>query len=147
MLDTLSGLGNWIWPILGIVLMCLETLAPGVFMLWFGIAAMIVGLLSFFVVMSWQAQLLAFAVLSVAMVPVWRRFGRPRASETDKPFLNRRTAGLIGRELILEKPIIDGVGTVKIDDTIWRIEGPDAPSGSRVRIEQADGARLRVGLV
>ncbi len=147
MLELLSSLGNWIWPILGLVLMGLETLAPGGFMLWFGIAAMIVGLLSFFIVMSWQTQLLAFAALSVAMVPLWRRFGRPSASETDKPFLNRRTAGLIGREVILEKPIIDGVGTVKIDDTIWRIEGPDAPAGSRVRVEQANGARLRVGLV
>ncbi len=147
MFELLSSLGNWIWPILGIVLMCLETLAPGVFMLWFGIAAMIVGVLLLFVVMSWQAQLLAFAVLSVAMVPLWRRFGCPSASETDKPFLNRRTAGLIGRELILEKPIVDGVGTVKIDDTVWRVEGPEAPAGSRVRVEQADGAQLHVVLV
>lgn len=147
MWELLTSLGNWIWPILGIVLMCLETLAPGVFMLWFGIAAVIVGVLSFFIAMSWQAQLLTFAVLSAAMVPLWRRFGRPSAGETDKPFLNRRTAGLVGRVLTLEKPILDGVGTVKIDDTIWRVEGPDAPAGSRVRIEQADGARLRVALV
>lgn len=147
MLDLLSSLGNWIWPILGLVLMCLETLAPGVFMLWFGIAAVIVGGLSFFIAMSWQTQLLTFAVLSAAMVPLWRRFGHPSVRETDKPFLNRRTAGLVGRVLTLEKPIVDGIGTVKIDDTIWRVEGPDAPAGSRVRIEQADGARLRVGLV
>ncbi|RTL51873.1 MAG: NfeD family protein [Bradyrhizobiaceae bacterium] len=147
MTDILSGLGNWIWAIVGIVLMGLETLAPGVFLLWFGIAAMIVGILSFFIASSWQSQLLIFAVLSAAMVPLWRRFGRPSASETDKPFLNRRTAGLVGRVLTLEKPIVDGIGTVRIDDTIWRVEGPDAPAGSRVRIEQADGARLRVGLV
>ncbi|MDO9062896.1 MAG: NfeD family protein, partial [Bradyrhizobium sp.] len=42
------------------------------------------------------------------------------------------------------KPIIDGSGTVKIDDTIWRVAGPDAPAGSRVRIVQADGASLTV---
>ena len=44
----------------------------------------------------------------------------------------------------LEKPIIDGSGTVRIDDTIWRVAGPDAPAGSRVRIVQADGASLTV---
>ena len=73
MMDILSNLGNWIWPILGIVLMGLETLAPGVFLLWFGIAAIIVGILLFFIALSWQGQLLTFAVLSAAMVPLWRR--------------------------------------------------------------------------
>lgn len=144
MIETLSALGNWNWLIAGVVLMLLETLAPGVFMLWLGIAAMIVGAVSFFITASWQNQLLAFAVLSIAMVPLWRRFGRPSTTATDKPFLNRRTQGFIGRVLTLENPIVDGVGTVKIDDTVWRVEGPEAPAGSRVRIEQADGSRLRV---
>jgi membrane protein implicated in regulation of membrane protease activity len=146
MMDILSNLGNWIWPILGILLMGLETLAPGVFLLWFGIAAIIVGILLFFIALSWQGQLLTFAVLSAAMVPLWRRFGRPSTTKTDKPFLNRRSQSLVGRVLTLEKPIVDGIGTVRIDDTIWRVEGPDAPAGSRVKIEQADGARLRVVL-
>ena len=35
-------------------------------------------------------------------------------------------------------------GTVRIDDTIWRVAGPDAPAGSRVRVVQADGASLTV---
>jgi membrane protein implicated in regulation of membrane protease activity len=146
MFETPSTFGNWTWLIAGVVLILLETLAPGVFMLWLGIAAVIVGALSFFIISSWQSQVLAFAVLAVAMVPLWRRFGRPSTTATDKPFLNRRTQGLIGRVLTLEKPIVDGVGTVKIDDTIWRVEGPEAPAGSRVRIEKADGAQLYVVL-
>jgi membrane protein implicated in regulation of membrane protease activity len=44
----------------------------------------------------------------------------------------------------LEKPIIDGSGTVRIDDTIWRVAGPDAPAGSRVKVVHADGASLTV---
>ena len=44
----------------------------------------------------------------------------------------------------LEKPIIEGWGTVRIDDTVWRVAGPDAPAGSRVKIVQADGASLTV---
>ncbi|HBR46222.1 MAG TPA: hypothetical protein DEA80_15080, partial [Afipia sp.] len=50
----------------------------------------------------------------------------------------------VGRVFTLEKPIVDGVGTVKIDDTVWRVSGPDAPSGSRVKIVSADGASLKV---
>jgi hypothetical protein len=33
---------------------------------------------------------------------------------------------------------------VRIDDTIWRVAGPDTPAGSRVQIVQADGASLTV---
>ena len=67
-----------------------------------------------------------------------------REGSVSNPFLNRRTAALIGREFTLEKPIIDGSGTVRIDDTVWRVAGPDAPAGSRVKVVQADGANLTV---
>ena len=50
------------------------------------------------------------------------------------------------REFTLEKPIVDGAGTVRIDDTIWRVAGPDAPAGSRVRVVHADGASLTVAI-
>jgi membrane protein implicated in regulation of membrane protease activity len=146
MMDLLATLGTWNWLIVGVALMAVETFAPGVFMLWLGLAALIVGLLTFGIAWSWQTQIIVFAVLSIAMVPLWRHFARRNARPTDKPFLNRRTEGLIGRVFTLEKPIIDGVGTVRIDDTIWRVAGPDAPSGSRVKVTQADGASLTVEL-
>ncbi|MCF2525453.1 NfeD family protein [Bradyrhizobium sp. G127] len=143
--ELLSKLGTWNWLIIGIVLMGIETFAPGVFMLWLGLAALIVGVLSFGIAWSWQAQILVFAVLSIAMVPLWRNFSRRNARPTDKPFLNKRAEGLIGRVFTLEKPIVDGIGTVKIDDTVWRVSGPDTPAGSRVKIVSADGASLQVG--
>ena len=144
MADLLSKLGTWNWLIIGLVLMGIETFAPGVFMLWLGLAALIVGVLSFSIAWSWQMQVIVFAALSIAMVPLWRYYSGRNAKPTDKPFLNKRAEGLIGRVFTLEKPIVDGVGTVKIDDTVWRVSGPDAPSGSRVRIVSADGASLTV---
>ena len=56
-----------------------------------------------------------------------------QAVSKSNPFLNKRAEALVGRVFTLEKPIIDGAGTVRIDDTIWRVAGPDAPAGSRVR--------------
>jgi inner membrane protein len=138
-------LGTWNWLIFGVILMALELIAPGVFLFWFGLAALLVGLASFAFDPSWQLQLLMFAVFAAAAVPLWRRIARSAAAPSrDNPFLNRRTAGLVGRVFTLEKPIIDGAGTVRIDDTIWRVAGPDAPAGSRVRIVEADGANLTV---
>jgi membrane protein implicated in regulation of membrane protease activity len=76
---------------------------------------------------------------------VWRRLARSHAAgSVNSPFLNKRADALVGRVFTLEKPIVDGAGTVRIDDTIWRVAGPDAPAGSRVRIVQADGASLTV---
>ena len=147
MAEMFVTLGTWNWLIFGFILMALELLAPGVFMFWLGLAALLVGLLSFVFNPSWQAQLLMFAVFSVAAVPLWRRFAlKSGAASLSNPFLNRRTDALVGREFTLEKPIVDGTGTVRIDDTIWRVAGPDAPAGSRVRVVRADGASLTVAV-
>jgi membrane protein implicated in regulation of membrane protease activity len=143
MAEMFSTLGTWNWLIFGFILMALELTAPGVFLFWFGLAALLVGLVSFAAHPSWQVQLLLFAVFALAAVPVWRRLARSRTSDSS-PFLNRRAAALVGRVFTLEKPIVDGTGTVRIDDTIWRVAGPDAPAGSRVKVVQADGANLTV---
>jgi len=145
MAEMFSTLGTWNWLIFGFILMALELLAPGVFLFWFGLAALLVGLVSFVLHPSWQAQLLMFAVFAVAAVPLWRRLLRNNGGVSkSNPFLNRRAAALVGRVFTLEKPIIDGFGTVRVDDTIWRVAGPDTPAGSRVKVVQADGANLTV---
>jgi inner membrane protein len=140
-----STLGSWNWLIVGLVLMALELLAPGVFLFWLGLAALLVGLLSFAINLSWQLQLLLFAGLAAAAVPLWRRLARrDGGASLTNPFLNKRADALVGRIFTLEKPIVDGSGTVRIDDTVWRVSGPDTPAGSRVRIVRADGASLTV---
>ena len=145
MTEMFTTLGTWNWLIFGFILMALEVAAPGIFLFWLGLAALLVGLLSFAIHPSWQTQLLMFAVFAAAAVPIWRRLARSDTSvSASNPFLNRRADALVGRVFTLEKPIIDGWGTVRIDDTIWRVAGPDAPAGSRVKIVQADGANLTV---
>ncbi|MCA6115765.1 NfeD family protein [Bradyrhizobium sp. WSM 1738] len=147
MAEIFSSLGTWNWLIFGFLLMALELLAPGVFMFWLGLAALLTGLVSFAVNPSWQTQLLMFAIFAISAVPAWRYFARSAGSSNrGSPFLNKRTEALIGREFTLEKPIVGGTGTVRIDDTIWRVAGPDAPAGSRVRVVQADGASLTVAM-
>jgi membrane protein implicated in regulation of membrane protease activity len=145
MTEMFETLGTWNWLIFGFILILLELGAPGVFMFWLGLAALLVGLVSFAVHPFWQTQLLMFAVFAAAAVPVWRRLGWGRgAGSRTNPFLNRRAAALVGRVFTLEKPIVDGWGTVRIDDTIWRIAGPDTPAGSKVKVVRVDGANLTV---
>ena len=139
-------LGYWDWFIAAAVLLLLEVMAPGTFMLWLGLSALLVGLISLVVAWSWQWQFLAFAAFAMAAIPLWRRVGARAKAPTDQPFLNRRADAFIGRVFTLEKPIVGGNGTIGVGDTVWRISGPDCPSGSRVKVAGVDGATLQVEL-
>lgn len=147
MLELFASLGVWDWFIAGALLLVLEVLAPGVFMLWLGLAAMLVGAISLFVDWTWQAQFIAFAIFSVLAIPLWRRLSLEGSEKTDQPFLNRRAEALVGRIFTLEKPIVDGSGTMRIDDSVWRITGADIPAGSRVKVARVDGTALHVEAV
>jgi membrane protein implicated in regulation of membrane protease activity len=147
LIEHLAALGKWNWLILAAIFFVLELIAPGAFMLWLGISATLVGVILFFVVWSWQAQLVAFAVFALISIPLWRRMAHRVEKPVDQPFLNRRPEAFIGREFTLEKPIVAGNGTVRIDDTIWRLSGADMPAGSRVKVVRADAAMLVVEAV
>ena len=144
MMTFIVSLGAWKWVILGAILLGLELAVPGAFMMWLGLAAILVGMMSFAVDWSWQVQLVAFAIFTALSVPLWRRFARKVDPQLESPYLNRRTEALIGRVFTLENPILDGVGRVRIDDTVWRVSGPDTAAGSRVKVVRADGANLTV---
>ena len=142
--NLITTYGPWAWLVLGIVLLVLELLAPGVFMLWLGLAAILVGIVSFVIDWTWQSQIIAFVVFSLAAVPLWRRVSRIQKGTVSDAFLNRRSDAFVGRTFTLEKPIVDGSGTVRIDDSVWRVVGPDTPAGSRVKVVRADGGLLTV---
>jgi len=139
-----AQLGVWNWFILGGILLALEVMAPGAFMLWLGLAAIATGVISFVLPLTWQVQIVIFAILSVISVLIGRRI-QPRGEvDTDRPFLNRRHDAFVGRVFTLDEPIVHGSGRVRIDDTTWRVSGPDCPAGSKIRVEKADGAVLVV---
>ncbi|WP_374443667.1 NfeD family protein [Stella sp.] len=141
----MDGILFWHWLSLGAVLVAVEILAPGVYFLWLGIAALLVGGVSWFWPdLHWQYQVLLFAVFCVTDVALSRRWMRPRPEGTDQPHLNRRGEQYVGRLLTLDRPIVDGVGRVHVEDTMWRVTGPDLPAGARVRVVGVDGATLRV---
>lgn len=142
--DDILKLGPWGWFILGLILMGLEVLAPGAFMLWLGIAAIATGFVSLVVSLTWQSAVVVFAVLSIVSVLIGRRMLIDRSRPKGKSALNDRVSKLIGRTFVLEQPIEQGRGRVKVDDTVWRIEGPDLPPGSMVRVTGVDGTLLKV---
>ena len=143
-LNAIRELGPWTWFIAGVVLLALELAAPGNVFVWFGIAAILTGLLDLVSEFGWQIDLLIFVVLAVILAVAGRRyFARPREAG-DQPLLNDRAVRLVGGVHVLSEPIVNGTGRIRIDDTNWRIAGADTPSGSRVRVTGVDGAVLMV---
>lgn len=144
-MSAFSALGVWIWFILGLVLLGIEVFAPGFFMLWLGFAAIATGLVVLALPIPWQAEFAIFGVLALVALLAWLKLAK-KASEApaDNPFLNRRAASYVGREFLLEDAIVRGEGRVRIEDTVWRLAGPDLPAGSRVRVSRVDGAMLHV---
>jgi membrane protein implicated in regulation of membrane protease activity len=140
----IGTLGPWNWLIAAALLLAMEIAAPGMFMLWLGVAAILIGAVSFAIDWSWQMQILAFALVSLALVPAYRHFAHKVERPGDQPFLNRRADALVGKVFTLDKPIANGAGTIRIDDSIWRVTGPDSGAGTRVRVTRADGAVLHV---
>jgi inner membrane protein len=142
-----TELGPWSWWIVGLVFLGLEIVIPGVFLLWIGLAAIVVGALSLgfwnAAFWGWQLQLLIFAVLGIAFALAGRRISGANA-ESDQPMLNRRIEGLVGRTATLEEPISEGKGRIRLDDTTWIVQGPDMPAGARVRITTAQAGGLTV---
>ncbi|WP_439615933.1 NfeD family protein [Shinella sp.] len=143
-----TELGPWAWWVLGIVLLILEVLMPGVFLVWIGIAAIITGALSIALwetaFWTWHAQWLVFAVLSLIAAIMGRRIVSSRGQTSDQPHLNQRGQSLIGRTATLEQPIAEGRGRIRLDDTMWNVQGPDLPVGTRVRVTTSSGSNLTV---
>lgn len=136
----------WFWWSLALALFALEALTPGVFMLWFGVAATGTGLLRLLIPgMSVLGQWVVFALLSLATVALaWKLRRRQQASPSDHPHLNRRAEQLVGRLLALDQPIVNGRGRIKVGDGFWIASGPDLPAGTRVRVDAALDGRLEV---
>jgi membrane protein implicated in regulation of membrane protease activity len=138
------SLGAWNWLILAGLFLVLELLAPGILLIWFGIAAGIVGALALLFDVVWQWQLMLFAALSLAAVLTARKFLRTDDAQSDRPLLNRRAQQHVGKSYLVSDAIENGRGKVKIGDTLWRAEGPDAAQGTRVKVTGTDGATLMV---
>lgn len=147
-MEFFSDMAYWHWFVLGLVLLILEMFAPGAILLWFGIAALLVGVLMTImgdlISPSWQWTV--FAVLSVASIVVWKLYARKHNLDQtdDGSTLSKRGMALVGHEFVLSQAIVNGVGKAKVGDSHWRVEGSDLAEGERVTVTACVGATLKV---
>jgi membrane protein implicated in regulation of membrane protease activity len=135
----------WSWLALGTLLLILEVFGAGGYLLWIGMAAAAVGVLTFVIPgLPWELQVLLFAVFSILTALYWWRRQRSAVRASDQPNLNLRGQELIGKVFVVSEAIVDGRGKIKVADGVWMARGPDSASGSRVRVVGQQGAILLV---
>lgn len=143
----LADMEFWHWMVLGVALVIIEVFAPGVFFLWLGISAGIVGVVLWLMPgLDWEYQLLLFAILSVASVVIVRRYLTTHPLESDEPNLNLRGHQYVGRTFTLKEPVINGQGKIQVDDSTWKISCDDCDAGTKVVINGVDGVVLRAAI-
>ena len=94
-----------------------------------------------------ELQLVLFAILSVVATIIWKRYREKHPVISDQPLLNKRGRQYVGRTFTLEHPIVNGVGKVIVDDSTWKVKGPDLPAGSQIRVSDIDSVIFVVELV
>jgi len=69
----------WHWILVGIILVLLELVVPSFTIFWFGLGALLTGLLvMIFPGLALEWQLLVFSVFSICFTILWFRYFRPR---------------------------------------------------------------------
>ncbi len=131
------------WIGLAALLFIIEVLTGTGFLLWMAISAVMVGMLLSLSPFSVAVQLLLFSVISIAVAVGWRLYLHFNPTKTDQPTLNKRAEQYIGRDFILQTPVVNGMGQIKVDDSSWRVRcDKDLPAGTLVSIVGADGVVL-----
>lgn len=137
----------WYWWILALILLGLELTISGFFCLWLALAAFFTGCWVFILpIVSAEIQVLVFSIISIFSVGLWRFYIKrhPLNLVSDQPLLNKRGAQYIGRTFTLIEAITNGQGKIKVDDTLWKVQGQDAPINTKVRVTAIRGTVFEV---
>ncbi len=136
----------WLWILVGLALLGIEMLTPGgFFTIFFGVAAIIVGILARFGLAgpAWM-QWIWFSGLSIASLLVLRKplLEWMRRREVKRPAVDT----LVGETAVILEPVPgSGVGKAELRGTSWSArsaDGSSLPVGARCRVDRVDGLTL-----
>lgn len=135
----------WYWWVLALAFLVVEILATGFFFLWMAASGFVTGIMVWLIPsVSMNVQIIVFSILSIIAIAVWKFYLKKHATETDQPLLNKRGAQYIGRIFNLYQAIENGQGKIKVDDSIWKVQGQDCDIKTRVKVTAIRGTVFEV---
>jgi membrane protein implicated in regulation of membrane protease activity len=144
LLSLLEAMGPQHWLVLGLILLIAEIATGTTYLLWPAVAAFVTALVAWVAPTTWLMELGLFAVLIIALT----YFGHPLVknwrNENAAIGLNERSAALVGVRGVITN-FANGVGSVKVQDTVWRAVSDEAlEAGQAVEVAAVNGVTLRV---
>lgn len=135
----------WYWAVIALACLGLEMALPGVAFLWIAVGAFILcGMALLFPIFGLGLQLIIFSVMSTVLVYISHKYIKKNDIASDRPHLSNKSAQYIGNFYDLIEPIENGIGKIKAGDSLWRVEGEDMPTGTRVVVTGCKGATFTV---
>ena len=136
----------WLWLFLGLILLGIEVMTPGGFyILFFGLAALVVGAAagSEIVVAEW-AQWLLFSLLSVTSLLLFRNPLRRLTEIT--PSKEDVADGVMGELALIHNDLAPGAfGKAELRGTVWNVKNAGVSplnKGERGRVTKVEGLTL-----
>ena len=139
----------WYWIVGGLVLIVAELAIPSFFVVWFGLGALLVGLVLLVLPeLSGTAQLALWTVASLAMVALWFRVFKPGLHKTRIGLAEGEVLGEIGLlvtavapfergKVRFQRPILGAEEWVCLADSA-------IAAGERVKVVAVEGSFLKV---
>ena len=140
----------WLWIAAGAALMIVEVFLGSFFVFWFGLAAVLVGLLALLIPgIPVAAQLTLWALLSGLLGIAWFKYIKPLSKDRTKAGLSREALiGQVGH--VLRPPSGESRGAIRFPAPIlgsdeWQILSQDPLAiGDRAHVTELSGNALIV---
>ena len=143
MMEALFPFTHWTWWGFGALLVALEVVVSGTFLLWMGVSAGVLGVLVYLVPnLAWEIQFVLFAIFSLAAIFLSRKYLQQTTDQESS--LSARGKRYLGMVVTVEDAIVNGIGKVRVEDTVWRAQGTDVAAGGQVKIVGINGATFQV---
>lgn len=138
------NLDFWGWMVVAFFFIFVELISFNTYTLWLGVAAALVAILKLFVFIAVGWDWIIFAFLSFICLFLSRKFFSGKESESSVTIHDQRGIEYVGHIIVLTNPIENNRGRHLLDGVWWRIEGPNASIGTKVRIVGLEGSTLQV---
>lgn len=136
----------WYWLILGFVLLIAEIAMPGVFLLWWGLAAIVVaGIMKLFPTLPLSALVVIYAIIAIVLSVIWWRYQHSKdQADQSQSVLNQRDHAIIGARGKVLEMAGNGIGRGAFGDTTWRIKGHGLSVNDLIEVTAVNSITLNV---
>jgi len=139
---------HWHWWVLSLIFVVTTAVAQSPMQLILTFATAVLGLLVWFQPdVPAKTQLLIFGLIVGIGMVIIQFLGKNKQPDESGPLRDPNFVDLdespsddvVGRTFTLDRPIVDGLGSIHFDNQTWKLRGDDAEKGSTIRIESVDG--------